>query len=478
MEVERGELEQQRNKVAALQFAVVDKDKMQVKLATMEGKMGHVTALEQQVAATAEQLANCRELLAVFQQTAADERVRKLGPMAKIVPASLDKWATMPKSPFGMPSFSTVPSVSLPGGLWRGRGDFFGGEKKKSVPFVGASGGFAAPVVRARDLPFDSAELVAGEGGGAGWGQQDLEDLECKSPPLSGVLEQWHPSRRQGENGGTRAEGRDARAEGSGGGSRRELELERQLEELQLEVKQQRIYALDLSRKLLHSREKVPGGIGKEELHRDDREGAGGEVQEGEVSGSSAQEGEASAQEDSWQQQWRKRKDDGNLSKEEEDAFMVLVRQKLTQARAARATAEQVTYTTRRELAATQREAEEEKRALIALHREHMQELLESRTSILSEEDSNELMLRLRIAQEEAEGAHEAARVADAAANVAEKRVREVEVEGHDEFIKYRDRETKSREHSLSMASKVYTYEVASISRLLKIIGLFCKRTL
>jgi len=357
--------------------------------------------------------------------------------------------------------------------------DFFLGEKKKSVPQVCASGGLAAPVVRACDLPFDSAELVAGEGGGAGGGQQDLEDLECKSPPLYGVLEQWHPSRRQGENGGTRAEGRDARAEGSSGGSRRELELERQLEELQLEVKQQRIYALDLSRKLLHLREKVPGGMGKEDMLRDDREGAGEEAQEGEVSGASAQEGEASAQEDSWEQQWRKRKDDGNVSKEEENAFMVLVRQKLTEARAALAAAEQVTYTTRRELAATQREAEEEKRALIALHREHMQELLESRTSgILSEEHSSELTLRLRIAREEAEGAHEAARVADAAANVAEKRVRELEVEGHDEFIKYRDRETKSREHSLSMASKVCTYEVASISRLLKIIGLFCERAL
>jgi Xaa-Pro aminopeptidase len=158
--------------------------------------------------------------------------------------------------------------------------------------------------------------------------------------------------------------------------------------------------------------------------------------------------------EESWEALWRRRKADANVSKDD-DEFVAAVRQMLAKVRqqlsAARAEADKAAYNARREVAAVTRDAEEERLSLAAKHRKELEELqkdLRERERGREGErdkgaevgmgvDVSELTQRLRMAKEEVEGAHEAARVADAAANAAERRVRELEKERHEEFLGY-----------------------------------------
>ena len=158
--------------------------------------------------------------------------------------------------------------------------------------------------------------------------------------------------------------------------------------------------------------------------------------------------------EESWEALWRRRKADANVSKDD-DEFVAAVRQMLAKVRQqlseARAEADKAAYNTRREVAAVTRDAEEERLSLAAKHRKELEELqkdLRERERGREGErdkgaevgmgvDVSELTQRLRMAKEEVEGAHEAARVADAAANAAERRVRELEKERHEEFLGY-----------------------------------------
>jgi len=163
--------------------------------------------------------------------------------------------------------------------------------------------------------------------------------------------------------------------------------------------------------------------------------------------------------EESWEALWRRRKADGNVSKDD-DAFVAAVgqmlakvRHQLSEAREARAEADKAAYNARREVAAVTRDAEEERLSLAAKHRKEFEELQKDlRERERGREgdrerdkgaefgmgvDVSELTQRLRMAKEEMEGAHEAARVADAAANAAERRVRELEKDRHEEFLGY-----------------------------------------
>ena len=158
--------------------------------------------------------------------------------------------------------------------------------------------------------------------------------------------------------------------------------------------------------------------------------------------------------EESWEALWRRRKADANVSKDD-DEFVAAVRQMLAKVRqqlsVARAEADKAAYNTRREVAAVTRDAEEERLSLSAKHRKELEELQkdlrerergrEGERDKVAEVgmgvDVSELTQRLRMAKEEVEGAHEAARVADAAANAAERRVRELEKERHEEFLGY-----------------------------------------
>ncbi len=352
MKGERDELEQTRNKVAALQGAVVSKEKMEVKLARMEEKMGTVSALEAQIGTLSQELADSHSKIAAFEQAAAEARQRKLGPMAAVVPAGLDKWAAMPKSPFSMPAFS-VPS-------WGKRAPEPGPEE--------VAGG----------------EVSAQQRGIAeGAGDEDFASV------------------------GAGGEGMETKERGLDRG--RELERERALEDAQL-------------------------GEGAEEASPAG-EDAGHEGLEAGVF-------------------------------REEDGLVVMLRQQLSEMRQARAAAENEAYSLRRELAAAAREAAGDKRVLAGAHRrerEQPEQRVEGGEGAreCGGGDLADALLQLRMAREEVEGAHEAARVADAAANAAERRARELEHERQADFDEYREREGKSREQVKALADKLAQCEEA-----------------
>ena len=348
MKDERAELEQERNKVATLQSAVVDREKMEVKLAKMEDKMSTVSALEEHLASLSQELAESHSKVAALEQAAADARQRKLGAMASVVPASFDKWTAMPKSPFTMSGFS-VPS----------------------------------------------------------WGKKDTEDQ-------SGADESQRDASTASDRGSGGVKGGvETDSQGGLDQSMREMELERQLAEARLEIER-------LERRL-----------------------------EGGDSSHLALGGDAAGVDT-----------DEASDRELEDGGAITLRQQLSEARQARAAAEKDAYNVRREMAAMSRSAEGEKEILVGAHRKEIERLRASLAGDDSapdegDDDFSDMVLQLRAAREEIEGAHEAARVADAAANAAELRVRELERERQEDFIGYRERESKSREHVMSLAKKL-----------------------
>ena len=337
---------------------------MEVKLARMEEKMTTVAALEAHIATLSQEVADSHSKIAAFEQAAAEARQRKLGPMAAVVPASLDKWAAMPKTPFSMPAFS-VPS-------WG-----------KRDPEPGEVAGGEVPVQRQ---------------GGLAEGAGDEDDASV----------------------GGRSEGMETKERGFD--RRRELERDRALEDAQLEIQRQQIRVADLERKLA-------AGAGTSE---------GAEEAVGEDLG---QEGLGAAS-------------------KEQDRLVVMLRQQLSEAREARAAAEREAYSLRRELAAVSRDAAEEKHALVSAQSREVEQP-EHRAEgghgarAGGGGDLADVLLQLRMAREEVEGAHEAARVADAAANAAEKRARELEHERQADFDGYRERESKSREQFKALTDKL-----------------------